>query len=466
MGVLMKTILYFMAFFTLLQAGELQILRLDRAQFVEKALQADPQVQELLHANDKKKMRPASLKADAILPKFEVSMAFGPSPGLKTMEDESGDTISVWDFTKMGPYFGTEIKVAQPLNFGQLLTGLEAARADIYQAESDVDMKLLQKQQEYLQYYYGYVMALEFVRLSEEAIRQLGRAEKRLIALKEAQEKAEEEEEEYEGPTVSQNDILEIRASRFELDKASSDAHSGLRKAQIALHFALDLPDSIRFETMDTLLLPLEQSIPTLDSLNNLLGQVHPDLARLQQGLKALNAQARLEESKMGPEFFLFGSFKYAKSWAGDRRTLSSDAFVRDPVNTLTGSFGLGLRYRLNFWSAREKARMARTEWRGLRYKDTYARRGLEAKLAASYADWQANKEKLESATTSLRATEALLKAQAIRYDLDPSESPKLISAYRRHLAMQKDYLYSVYNYNLSVGDLFAKVGKMEFQKQ
>lgn len=441
-------------------AGE---LRLDCNGFIRAAQNADPILREESQSIGIKEHKIQSVKADALLPKFEVSMAYGPAPGLKDGINADGDSVEMWDFTKIGPYFATELTVAQPLNFGRLQTGLRAARADLDQTKWDIQAKRVRKSAEYQEYYFGLLLAREMVRLADDAAKQMQKAQDRL------QEKLDEQEEEEESEEtdtvggsrskVSQDDLLDLKASRFQIDEAVADAQLGLRKAELGIRFVLSLPDSTVFVPLDSVLVQRQESLPPLDTLRIWMHSASPDLRRLQAGLDALQGKVQLEEAKLGPEFFVFGSFKFAKSWAGDRRTLNKDAFVEDPVNTLTGTLGVGMRYRLNYWSTLEKVRISRAEHRQLKYKDAYAQDGLDAQLEISYQEFLAARDKLESVRRSVRATEALLKGVAMRFDVDPSEGTKLVAAYKRDLLMQKDYYFAVYRYNLAVADLLSKVG-------
>lgn len=426
------------------QAGQ---IHLDCPAMVALALSKDPRVAEEAYPSEAKRNRIEQIKMDAILPKASVYFAVGPTPGLSEYV-QSGDTISRWDFSKIGPYMGTKIEVAQPLNLGQYHTGIKAAKADLAQTEWDIQAKRVERAQEYQQYYYGYLLALESCRLSKEAARQMQKAEDRIDSL------LDEDDEK-----TSQDDLLQIKAGRYEVDKAVSQAENGLRKANLAIHFALQLADQDTFVPAETLLVQREDAIPPLDTLKSWLRVANPELKRLENGLVAKTTLVELEEDKLGPEFFIFGSFKFAKSWAMDRENLSQNALVRDPVNTLTGSLGLGMRFNLNIWSDKEKIRKTRIDLRQLKLKEAYALKGLQMLLEQQYNDWIMARDNLESARSSLRASEALLKGAAMRFDVDPSEGSKLVDAYKRNILMQKDYYFAVYQYNIAVAGLLAKVG-------
>ena len=128
-------------------AGE---VRYDCLRFVEAGLANDPQIAEARFGTESKKEKIQSLKAEAILPTLDVSMMVGPAPGLKESVDNWGDTVDVYDFSKMGPFWGVQAKFVQPLNLGQYRSGKRALEADVQQKSFAIENALLRKEVELL----------------------------------------------------------------------------------------------------------------------------------------------------------------------------------------------------------------------------------------------------------------------------------------------------------------------------
>ncbi|MDR2581446.1 MAG: TolC family protein [Fibromonadaceae bacterium] len=437
-----------LAFFSFAFAND-GLVRMERDEFVQTAVKTEPRFQENRMALLAKELQIEQIKSSAILPRFEFSMLTGIVPGLKNTLSAYGDTIDSWDFTKMGPYFGMNVKAAQPLNYGQLQVGLKAARADLQQKKMEIEGKENSKKTEFLSYYYGYLLAIEMDKLARDGHSQMRRALDKM-----------EEDFDDGDENVSQMDLLELRASFFEIDKAVLEARAGLKKAQLVTKFVLALPDSQNFMPADSILTAINDFVPSLDSLVKFANENHPDVRRLVAGLEATSMQMELASAKMAPEFFIVGEFEYAKSWAGDRTSLSKNAFAQDPVNRISGAFGIGLKYRLNFWSQWDSYRSARLEHRILRQTESYASTGITFQIAEKYEDYQVAKSKLESARRALRATEGMLKGAALQFDINPGKAGGLLAnAYKRNLLMKKDYYFAVYDYNMSVAKLFEQAG-------
>lgn len=425
-------------------------VRYDCEGFVLRGLSKDPLLQEERFSTEAKKNRISEIKSSAILSKFQVSMMVGPAPGLKEEVDDWGDSVDTWDFTKFGPFFGTEVKAVQPLNYGQYKVGKKAAEADLRQQEMNVVGKEHEKSVELQTYYYNYLLALEMNRLVEDAKKQMDRAEEKL-----------EEALDDDDPNVSQTDLLKLKAGRHVLDEAVVDAQNGLERVKLAVRFSLGLDSGEVFVPQDSVLSERTEYFPTLEEAKNVALQHHPDLKRLNAGLEAREYQLELAEAKLGPQFFVMGEFTYVKSWAGNRTAIQKNAFAQDAVNKISGAIGIGLRYNLNFWNSWSSYVSARTELRGLKLKENYASEGILLQMEEQYIQTKGAKDKLASLRASLRASESILKGAAMKYDLDPSaaNTGDLVSAYRDNLSLKKSYYYAVCKYNVAVAELIKRMG-------
>ena len=423
-------------------------VRYDCLRFVEQGLAKDPQVAETKFGLESKTDRMRSLKAEAILPTLNVSMMVGPAPGLKETVDNWGDTVDTYDFSRMGTFWAVQAKFIQPLNLGQYQTGKKALEADLQQKTFEIENKVLKKEVELQTYYYNYLLALEMKRVAGDAQKQVDKAYDQL-------EEALDEDE----PTVSQTDLLNLKAKMHTVKEGVIEADLGMKRVMLMIRFVLGLSEEDPFVTEDSVLAMRTETMPTEEQVRELTIKHNPELKQLDAGLRAKRLQMDLAEAKLAPEFFVMGEFEYVKSWAGNRNVLQKSAFAQDAVNKISGLIGIGLRYRLNFWKTWEEFRQARTDYRGLRLKESYATDGLVSKAIEQYYQVVAAKGKLDALRESLRATEALLKDAAMKYDLDKSQTGTLVSAYTQNITMQKDYYFAVCRYNVEFAGLVAKMG-------
>jgi hypothetical protein len=98
-------------------------------------------------------------------------------------------------------------------------------------------------------------------------------------------------------------------------------------------------------------------------------------------------------------------------------------------------------------------------EWNLLKRKDVYASEGLMIKLQEKWQRFERNRKSLKSVANSLRASEALLKGAAMKYDVDPAQGAILIKAFKSNVQMKQVFAKSVYDYNVAFAHILQAVG-------
>ncbi|HAP00242.1 MAG TPA: hypothetical protein DCQ83_09390 [Fibrobacteres bacterium] len=422
------------------------------------ALARDPILFEKELEVDKAKEKLRDVNLGAILPKFEVSMGMGPAPGLHLVPDYSlvttgGDTVKQtqkeFNFGEWGPFFGFEADIAQPLNVARYRAGRRASERQIDVTSAEFKKEQLDVSEEAQTLYYQRLLALTMHDILDSARHDLDRAQKKMT---EQLDRGED--------GVSQTDLLQLKAGRFSLDQSVNEAQLGVSRTALGMRFVLAWPDSLEMPLSDSVLSVRPEVIPSLDSLKLSLLRDHPDLKRLKNGLAARQELLKVAQGEIGPDIFLFGSFKYTKAWSSDRLSGGSNPFARDPLNEITAVGGLGVKLQLNFWSRYQKYRKERLELRQLERTEVYAARGLLLKVEDAYVRLLKSRADVEAAEKSMRAAKAWLKGEAMKYDLDASGgSRELISPFKQSLTAQRDYYKSVLEYNITVAQLFKAVG-------
>jgi outer membrane protein TolC len=400
------------------------------------------------------------LERKVILPKLDVTVGFGPAPGFRydytydTSRNGAGDIVSVrkTDSTRhyawwpMGPTFGTDVEVAQPLNVGKLRAGMRAARAGARAAQAELEGHRQTEVRKALEYLFALEYANRMTALLLDANSRLDSVEQVL------QGKLDSDED-----GVSQTDLYQLQTGRFDLEKSLQEAKLGRERARTGLSFALAMPaDSLRLD--DSLLQPLPE-LPPLDTLD--LHLHHPDLARLQAGLEAKQALVEVERMGLGPDIFIFGKFSYTKAWVANRNQQNQDVLITDPLNDISGMVGLGFKWHLNFWNQLGNVRSAELDWQQLRRKEAYARIGLSSLLKDAWLRYSTLGERIESARKGRTAADAWLRTVGQQVDLDPSRAKDLVGPYKTWLEFQNKYWEAVYQRNLAALEVLEGSGTL-----
>ena len=415
------------------------------ASFVNTATARDPRCREKELLVDKALEQKTSIRDAALLPDLEIASAVGPAPAYTVTQNGAGESVENYDFNNIGPFFGFELKALQPLNFGRYKNGMHAADCNVALSRQEVKKNVVDMNQYFQELYFKSLYACQMAALAREVKGTLEKAGHRLDSLLNE-----------DAPNVSQSDLLELKTYMFKADDGLYQAEYGLEAAKSAMSFSLRA-DTVSLN--DTLLYLRGEKILSLDSLNVLLQQNHPDLKRLAVGIEAQTALVKVAWSEMFPDAFIIGSYKFTKSWNGEQYAPNSIERLLDPYNKTSGSLGIGVRLKMNLWSTKDKYHKEKLELETLRQKESYALRGLSLELENQCKKVHMHYLRQSSAAASLQSAEAWLKGAAMKYDLDASQVGGLLKAYEKDVQAQKDYYECVLDYDLAVAELISKTG-------
>jgi len=360
-------------------------------------------------------------------------------------QNEKGESVEGYDFSNIGPFFGTEIKLLQPLNIDRLLNGLKAASYNVNVSECDVRKARVEMSRTLQELYFKYIYTRQMTSLAQEVKTNLQKAIDKVNAA------LDEDDDER----VSQADLLELKTQQFTIDDGLYQARYGQDVAHNAMVFCLQ---SDTFRIQDTVLYLRTDKIPGIDSLKVLMIANHPDLARLALGMKAQEMMVKVARGELLPDAFVAGSYKFTRAWS-DKVHENSTEDLLNPYNKKEATLGLGLRFNLNMWSLKDKYIKEKCELEQLHYKETYASDGLFMDLENQYQKVNHYYKRQEAAAISLEAADSWLKSAAMKYDIDPSQVSGLLKAYEKNIQAKKDFYDCVLDYNIAVADLIAKTG-------
>lgn len=417
---------------------------LDLHEFVNKGLANEPKIQEKNFEITKAQLNKKALRNSAIIPKLEVAFAVGPAPRYSITHDNNGNADESYDFGTIDPFFGTEIKLMQPLNIDRLIHGMKASTYAIALTVCEKRKAQIELSRSLQELYYKYIYAQQMMSLASEVKSNLEKAVNKV-----------REDLDRESSTVTQDDLLELRAQMFTIDDGLYQAEHGLEAARRAITFCIQ--DS-SFSFKDSILSIRTEKTGPLDTLKKQLLCYHPDLQRLQNGIKAQQMVVNTAIGELLPDAFAVGGLKLSRV-AVDKNVSNGTDDLLNPYNNKEGSLGIGLRFNLNYWSLKDKYLKEKNELDKLRYKETYASQGLLLELETQFNKLIVYHKRCKSAKVSLDNSDALLKSVAIKYDLDQSKIKQLVSVYGKNILCRKDYAGAILDYNIAVAELMVKTG-------
>jgi outer membrane protein TolC len=439
-----KKLIFTSMFFASRLFAQQDIPVLDLYSFVNEGMVREPIIQEKKFEIRKAELQKQSLRNSAIIPKLEMSFAVGPAPRYSITHDVYGNAEASYDFSTIDPFLGTEIKLIQPLNIDRLINGMKASTFAVALTTCERRKATVELSKSLQELYYKYIYARQMVSLAED--------------VKTTHEKAIDRvnlELDDESSTITQDDLFELRTQMFTIDDGLYQAQYGLDAARNAITFCIQ--DS-SFAFKDSILSIRTEKTGPLDTLKIILLCYHPDLQKLQNGIKAQQMVLNTTIGELLPDVFAVGGLKLSRAVV-DKKIQNGNDELLNPYNNKEGSLGIGLRFNLNYWSLKDKYLKEKNELDKLRYKETYASTGLTLELETQYDKIIAYRKRCESAKVSLDNSDALMKSVAIKYDLDHSKVKQLISAYEKNVVCRKNYAGAILDYNIAVADLMVKTG-------
>lgn len=412
-------------------------------EIIKNGLSSDPVLHEKRLAIDKAQLKKESIKDAAILPKLEVSFGIGPAPKYSVTQETSGGFDENYDFGHLMPLIGTEIKVAQPLYLKKLNLGMTAADKNIEITKSDIKKAEIELSQNLQEIYYKYQYAAQLKRLSEKMKKNLQTAtEKADSALS------------NDDSNISQDDIFQLKSYFFKADDGIYQTELGMNAAKSAIMFSLNV-NSLEIDTENVGI--RTEKIPAFDSLVSLQKKCNPDLKKLSLGIEAEQALVSLTMREILPDIYLAGNLKIARTLNKSSKTELDQ--LLDPFNNTDAALGVALRFPLNVWSTKDKYLKEKLELQILYSKQNYAYRALQLQLKNQYDKVMIDRKRITGADTELKTTESWLNSAFMKYELDPSQTDRLLKAYEKYIQANKDYFECILDYNLAVGGLIATVG-------
>lgn len=413
--------------------------------FVCKGIERDPRFNEKKYNVYRTKHDENTLKNSLIIPKLEVSAIVAPAPQYTIKQNSLDQSVGEYDFSEIGPFLGGEIKLLQPLNFRRMKNGMDAASKKYQMSVYDFDKARVEEEEFLQELYFKYLYARHMMSVAKEIKNQIDKAVDTI------QNALDEDDE-----SVSQSDMLELKSSMFKVEDGCYQAECGFKMASNAVAFSLQTDSCIFTDTVFDL---RGDPIPAVDSLKVKLVLNHPDLKKLGVALEAQEKMVSVASGELFPDVFIAGNLKLSKAWNDKDKKGSTDEDIRSPYNKKEGSFGLGLRYNLNQWAAKDKYKKEKLNLEALQCKAAYAKNGLIVELVNQYEKVCMNRNRVISAESAFKASDALLKSAAMKYDIDKKTIRTLVNAFEKNVQAKKDFFECILDYNISVAQLYCKAG-------
>lgn len=357
-----------------------------------------------------------------------------------------GSNDKTTDLQGFAPFAKGTLTAIIPLwTWGKLDGYKDAARAGVGVEEAALEIKKGEVIHRIKEFFYGYLLASDALRLGDEVSEYLDKA----IT------KANELFEEGEGE-VSQTDIQRLNVGKSELNRQLATARQGEPLARSAIAAFAGVEKS--FVTNPDYLQEESFTIDTLEELIVEAWKNKPEVKQLAAGLAARKNLVKVEESDLYPLLFVGAQFQGGKS---DARDNTYNPFLNDDgFGPVSGGPALGLRWNLNFLTTQAKIDQARAQYLGLKAKEEFALMGIPLQIEEAYRKVLEYKDQVKHAAEGTSAARGWMVSASNNYEVGIGEPKVLLEGIASYATMRINLLQARYNYNIALSKLGQLIGK------
>lgn len=361
---------------------------------------------------------PAPRDADhAVSSFFEGDLTFGQR-GKITMG------IPLYSFGKIG--------IAQELARG----GIAAEQEKKIDKQNDVALKVKQL-------YYGLLLAKDVRELFQDASNHLGNEVKRRESSREPADPVE---------------LTRLKLFRYEMLNRLLETDKKAALAREGLRIQLGMERATLFSLDEEHLTPVETEIKEFEHYLELNRRNNPKNRLLDIGVKASEAQYRLERRKLAPDIGLGAFYEFGRTVQPIAGVSLTDDF-NDPFNFNRVGFGLRIKGDINVNQYMAKTRAAQADYFKNALNKEIADEGLELELKDAYLSVLQSKEAMENGYRAMKLARQFVFLTKTNIDIGVGDKKDYSDALQAYLVSRGRYLESVYNYNIAVAVLEQRSG-------
>ena len=369
-------------------------------------------------------------------PKINLTLGVGP------INKETGNSIQSEKENTIGPLFLGSFRLTFPIwTWGKKTNLLKAAEFGQKVEEGNVSLEKLDIVYNVKKFYYGNLLAKTLLKFAEETRDDV------LDIIKTMKKKKTPKEDHYRIEIL----VSEIKTKIAEIKKKETLTIK-------ALNFFIGEPNTkVDFKT-DKDWLEFQPRNPKKDEFYLDLATKHfPQLNQIKSGLKAKSNLLLAEEKGQYPLFVFLAEGKYAKT---SQMTDQESSFSYDPYNQQVLSAGVGLTLDIDWGVSKSKIQSLKSEITQLRFKKTFAKRGISLKVIKALEDLKTSIEKIKYQKKAKKYAKKWLSRVIMGISIGLLDSKKISDVYSARAMTFKNYLEAVYENNMAWANLTKLIGK------
>ena len=253
---------------------------------------------------------------------------------------------------------------------------------------------------------------------------------------------------------VDDIDVLRLREQRADLDARAADARKQEASAMAGLRFLTGQKEP--FDIPNEPLRPVIYSLGPLSQYLSAARLFRPEINMAAAGVTARRELLRLERARYLPDLGLALGAKW--SYAPEV-TDQSNPFVRDGANFLYYSFGVVLRYKLDFLPQSARVDQAAAQLREIEATERFALGGVGQQVEEAYAEVKNTRDKLDATSRAARyAQQWLLRVQQ-GIEVGTMDEEDLVLPAKEYALQKFAQMSATFDFNLAYAKLAQSTG-------
>ena len=349
-----------------------------------------------------------------------------------------------WALRFEGFFGAAQLEAIQPLfTFGKISAARAAARAGVAAQVALEDAAAGDVALDVARAYWGVKLARELGYMLDDGIEQI---EKALVDL-------DAQLDQGKGDVTIQ-DRQRVQALLAEAKIQRAEARQGEITALSGLRVLTGVADA---DVDEEELLAVETPVPDAAAVVTRAEAARPELVAATAGAKAAHELAELEAANQLPDLVVIGRAELAYAQGAEE---PPSAYAWDPFNKSTAGVVLAVRWQLDPFTTRAKAKRARAQARRAEGLAALAKDGATHDARTAHAEAAAAKERVEAATAGESAARAWVAAVLQNQAVGTIEAKDLADAYIGLFQMSARRLTAVFQWNVAVVRLGRATGE------
>jgi len=376
----------------------------------------------------------SKMKRMRILPKIRINSESGIIPDAKgDVFNPPSDTLGL---RPLGPFNRTQFEAVQPIYpFSRGEKFLAAATNNVTIAEAKEKMAISNVNYEIKKYYHATLLARDLFSLAERLMTEIDSRRNEIES----------------ASSLTNSGPFELDLAALEIELLAREARDQMTLAQQALLVSSGLSIDDEAVVAAEYIAPVEIHINDLATLAESSIQKRPEWQELQAGIAATKALHSAAVDAYKPEIYIGGGIRYS---IAPGRTDQHNPFVRDEFNSFGGGVFLGIKQSLEFHLIGANIIRAEAQYKQLTSMHDGVKNMIRLDITEKTNSFHRTKENLNVSTKRRRIARQWLKEAKEEYEFDPDTLKDLIKAFEKWAEVERQYLDSIYQFNLSVAAL------------